>query len=128
MHSILKKIAVCKHYKENISMEAGVDPTNIRAASELACQLGYYLLRMFYTFAFRLHSAVYLHSVSLIGRQTRTLLKRQLYEHTLLDSTHAGAPTGRVPRRRAVRYSYRSNDSNKGLMWTHVARASQHEP
>ena len=33
--------------KENISKEAGVDPTNIRTAAELACQLGYYLLRIF---------------------------------------------------------------------------------
>ena len=67
MRSILKKIAVCKNYKENISMEARVDPTNIRTAAELACQLGYYLFRMFNVFAFRLHSAVYLHSVGLIG-------------------------------------------------------------
>ena len=32
MRSILKKIAVRTNYKENISMEAGVDPTNIRMA------------------------------------------------------------------------------------------------
>ena len=59
MRSILKKIAVCKKYKENKSMEAGVDPTTIRTAAELARQLGYYLLRADNTFAFRLHSAVY---------------------------------------------------------------------
>ena len=67
MRSILKKISVCKNDKENISMEAEVDPTNIRMTAELACQLGYYLLRVFNTFAFRLQSAVYLHSVGLIG-------------------------------------------------------------
>ena len=67
MRSILKKISVRNNYKENISMEAGVDPTNFRTAVELACELGYYLLRMFNTFVSRLHSAVYLHSVGLIG-------------------------------------------------------------
>ena len=35
MRSILKKIAVRKNYKENISMEAGVDPTNVRMAAYL---------------------------------------------------------------------------------------------
>ena len=33
MRSILKKIAVRKKYKENISMEADVDPTDIRMAA-----------------------------------------------------------------------------------------------
>ena len=33
MRSILKKIAVRKNYKENISMETGVDPTNFRMAA-----------------------------------------------------------------------------------------------
>ena len=37
MWSILKKIAVRKNYKENISMESGVDPTNFRTAAERAC-------------------------------------------------------------------------------------------
>ena len=35
MRSILKKIAVRKNYKENISMEAEVDPTNLRTTAEL---------------------------------------------------------------------------------------------
>ena len=35
MRSILKKIAMRKNYKENISMEAGVDPRNFRTAAEL---------------------------------------------------------------------------------------------
>ena len=47
MRSILKKIAVRKNYKENISMEAGVDPTNFRTGAELASQHGYHLRRMF---------------------------------------------------------------------------------
>ena len=37
MGSVLKKIAVRKNYKENISMESGVDPTNFRTAAERAC-------------------------------------------------------------------------------------------
>ena len=67
MRSILNKIGVRKKYKENISMESGFDPTNLRTAAEVACQLGYYLFRMFNTFAFILHSTVYLHSVVRIG-------------------------------------------------------------
>ena len=35
MRSILKKISVRKKYKENISMEAGVDPTNFRMSAYL---------------------------------------------------------------------------------------------
>ena len=39
MCSILKKIAVRKNYKENISMESGVDPTNFRTAAERALHI-----------------------------------------------------------------------------------------
>ena len=35
MRSILKKIAERKNYKENISIEPGVDPRNYRTAAEL---------------------------------------------------------------------------------------------
>ena len=34
MRSILKKIAERKNYKENISIEAGVDPRNLRTATQ----------------------------------------------------------------------------------------------
>ena len=59
MRSILKRIAVRKNYKENIYMEAGVDPTNLRTAADLLANSA-----IISSIAFRLHSAIYLHSVT----------------------------------------------------------------
>ena len=63
MCSILKKIAVRKHYIYGI----GSRSPNRSHGSRACLPLGYYQFRMFNAFAFRLHSAVYLHSVALIG-------------------------------------------------------------
>ena len=72
MRSILKKIALRKIYKKNISMEAGFDPTNIRMAAYLLVNSANIIYGCLHTrIETALHYAVYLHSV--IGWQRRTL-------------------------------------------------------
>ena len=139
MRCILKKIAVRKFFNENISdlyfYGSRSRSQKLSNGSRAACQLDYHLLRMFSTIAFRLHPAVYLHSV--IGWQTRTLLLNEqsrtwqrceypLFGYALLYSTHAGShtpPTCGVRRRRAIlcdTHNERTIDThtaNKGMMW-----------
>ena len=77
MWKLYKENHYGQYSKENVRAQtlwrkyiygSGSRSQKLSNGSRVACQLGYHLLRMFRTIAFRLHSAVYLHSV--IGWQT----------------------------------------------------------